>query len=84
MDGDRTQGQSTLSEVVAHVRRQDQGLAERQRELVELRARLYRREQELHEARAVLVLVSSSRMYRLLRVLGQWGWLDHRIRRALR
>ena len=54
-----------------------------QRELVELRARLHRREEELHEARDVLLLVTMTRVYRLLRSLGRWGWLEHRIRRVL-
>jgi hypothetical protein len=51
--------------------------------LAEQRALLYRRDQELREARAALHLVTQSRVYRLARRLGRWGWLKHRIRRVL-
>lgn len=71
------------SELLSRLDQQARALEERGRELAELRARLYRREQELGEARAVSELLLRSRVYRLLRALGRWGWLEHRIRRAL-
>ena len=71
------------SELLAHIEQQDRALAEQQRELGELRARLYRRDEKLREARAVLRLVLRSRVYLLMRALGRWGWLAHRIRRVL-
>ena len=57
---------------------------ERERELGELRAWLDRREQELAEAHGVLILVLRSRVYRMMRALGRWGLLEHRISRVLR
>ncbi len=76
--------EGTPSELVAHVRRLEQALAEQRRESAELRARLHRREQELREARDVLLLVTMTRAYRLMRALARWGWLERRIRRVLR
>ena len=83
VDGDPMSEHATSSELRVQLERQAQDLAERRRELAELRARLYRREQELGEARAVSELLLRSRVYRLMRALGRWGWLEHRIRRAL-
>jgi hypothetical protein len=71
------------SDLFARIERQDRALAEQRRELGELRDRLHRRDEELREARAVSTLLLRSRVYRLLRALGRWGWLEHRIRRAL-
>jgi hypothetical protein len=82
-DGDPTPEHLDPSELRAQLERQAQDLAKQRQELGELRARLYRRDEELREARTTLGLVASSRVYRLMRALGRWGWLEHRIRRAL-
>ena len=71
------------SELLSRLDHQARVLEEQCRELGELRIRLYRCDQELGEARAVSELLLRSRVYRLLRALGRWGWLEHRIRRAL-
>ena len=84
MENDPAPERLERSALLARIERQDRALAECRQEATELRARLYRREQELHEARAVAMLLLRSRVYRLLRALGWWGWLEHRIRRALR
>ena len=70
--------------LLARIEQQAEALAELRRESAELRARLYQRDKELREARAVLALVLSTRAYRLMRALGRWGWLEHRVRRVLR
>jgi ribosomal protein S21 len=38
----------------------------------------------LLEARNALLLFSTSRVYRWMRLLGRWGWREHRMRRAPR
>ena len=83
VDESPTPEQREHSALVTPIARQDRALAEQAGELQELRARLYRREEELREARAVLVLLLTSRVYLLMRLIGRWGWLEHRIRRAL-
>jgi len=83
VDGDPTPEHVDSSGLRAQIEQQAQALAEQRRELGELRARLHRREEELREARAVLRLLSTSRVYYLMRTFGRWGWLAHRIRRVL-
>jgi hypothetical protein len=69
--------------LLARIEHQDEALAALRRELVELRARAYRQSEELREAQIALRLLSRSRLYRLARFLGRWGWLERRIRRGL-
>ena len=84
MDTDPTLEPLGPAELHARIEQQDRVLAEQQREVVELRDQLYRQDRVLREARAILVLVLESRVYRLMRALGRWAWLEHRIRRVLR
>jgi len=67
----------------AQIEQQAQALMEQRQQVAALRTLLFRRDRELCEARATLTLVSSSRVYYLMRTLGRWGWLAHRIRRVL-
>ena len=53
------------------------------RELVARLGWIERQAEALREARVILLLVSESRVYRVMRVLGRWGWLGRRIHRAL-
>ena len=57
------------SALLARIDQQARAPEEQGRELGTLRGRLYRRDQELGEARAVLGLLLSSRVYRLMRRL---------------
>jgi hypothetical protein len=68
----------------AQIERLAQALAEQRQQVAALRTLLYRRDEELREARTTLALIASSRVYHLMRALGRWGWLEHRIRRVLR
>jgi len=83
VDGDPTPEHVDSSGLRAQIEQQAQALAEQRQQVAVLRTLLFRRERELCEARATLALVSSSRVYYLMRALGRWGWLEHRIRRAL-
>ena len=83
VDRDPMSGQEARADLLGQLERQARAAA-LQQELKALRERLARRDGELREAHAILVLVLSSRVYRLMRSLGRWGWLERRIRRALR
>ena len=50
----------------------------------DLRVRVEQQALTLKRARTVLVLIPRSRVYRVLRALGRWGWLERRINQALR
>jgi hypothetical protein len=82
--GDRTPEWRDESQLLAQLERQARALEEQGRELGELRARLHEQEEELRDARTVSTLLLRSRGYRVMRALGRWGWLERRIRRALR
>ena len=84
VDRDPTSGQVARADLLGQRERQARAAPLQQQELEALRARLERRDEELREAHAILVLVLSTRVYRLMRLLGRWGWLERRIRRALR
>jgi len=81
MDDDQVRGEREA--LLAQIEQQAEALAELRRELVALRARAYRQSEDLHEAQVALRLLSRSRLYRLARFLGRWGWLERRIRRGL-
>ena len=78
VEGGRTAG--PREEPLVQIEQQAKALAE---QLAALRTLLYRRDEQLREARAALMLLSRSRVYRLMRVLGRWGWLERRINRVL-
>ena len=84
VDGDPVPEHATSSELRVQLERQARTIEEQRRELGELRVRLHRCDQELGETRAVLILMLRSRVYWVMRALGRWGWLEHRIRRVLR
>ena len=69
--------------LLARIEQQAEALAELRRELAELRAQDHRRSEELREAQIAVRLLARSRVYRLARALGRWGWLERRIRRGL-
>ena len=68
----------------ARIEQQAQAPAEQHQQVAALRTLLSWRDEELREARTTLALIGSSRVYHLMRALGRWGWLEHRIRRVLR
>ena len=68
----------------SQIERPAQAPAEQRQQVAALRTLLSRRDEEFREARTTLALIASSRVYYLMRVLGRWGWLEHRICRVLR
>ena len=81
MDDDLVPGEREM--LLARIEQQAEALAALRREAIALRARVHRQSEDLREARLALMLLSRSRVYRLMRVLGRWGWLERRINRAL-
>jgi len=64
--------------------RQAEAIEGLHRELAARLALIERQGAALGEARAVFMLLMGSWPYRVLRVLGRWGWLERRIFRTLR
>ena len=81
MDDDLARGERET--LLARIEQQDEALAALRRELGDLRVRAHRQSEELREAQIAFRLLLRSRLYRLARFLGRWGWLERRIRRGL-
>lgn len=75
--------QETRETLLAKIEEQAKVLAERRQALAAQQAEIERQAKELREAQTALLLLSRTRVYRLARALGRWGWLERRIRRVL-
>ena len=81
--GDAMTDQRDRFELIAEIERQARLLAEQRRALDALRSQADRQDARLREACSVLALLRTSRVYRLMRFLGRWGWLERRIQYVL-
>ena len=73
-----------LERRLALIKEQAETIADLHRELAARLVLIERQATALRDARTIFVLLMMSRSYQLMRLLGRWGWLAHRIRRVLR